>query len=691
MSQFTILPVFGNYRLQDTLGMGAMATVYLANLEGPNGFKQKRALKVIHPHLSQEPTYIRWFINEARLGGLLQHDHIVRTLEFGKEHNCFFIGMEYIEGSTLSRVIAHAQERQERLPLSTVHGLLEAMMKGLAYAHQATDDDGRPLKLIHRDLKPSNVLVGRRGEIKLADFGIARAESNEGTTTAAGAVKGTPRYMSPEQAAGDDLDQRSDVFSMGAIAYELLMGRALYPGENAQRVYQQAVKAEVDDPLSKLAADPERGDLVAFVARAIARKPSDRFASAEEMLHALEQQRPLMMSGPPLGRWLADTGFVWNTPRRTSAAPPTQPSQEALAATALHPEDEKTKLPDSSGASNPSGSGPRTGPRLVQPRFEPPPEPRPEPSHEGLRPVGSDRRRLQPRNPMGSAAPEEGQVPAPPPVQGRFDAPPPVPAKAKLAPGFPPPVELQEQKPGSRPLVAWIFGGALMGIGILIGSWWFRSASPQVSVEVPAAPSAEEAKLAPGAETVPSQPTLPTPLNSASVGFRPSVGRPAEEVQKVTPPVKEKQPQASGSKLDLQLVQRLLPTPVPSPTPAPAVSVSDEVAVAKRGSEAPKQVPAGVMAALSSRAALMPSSEAPKQVSVMLIARPKEPPPEVLVDGNLLGKSTGSWQVKLPPGEHRLEFRFEGLPPLTGSVVVSADAREIRCVAYRSNQTIDCQ
>lgn len=315
-------PQFGKYLLLDVLGMGGMATVYLASLEGLGGFKRKCALKVIHPHLTQDESYIRWFINEARLGGFLQHQHIVQTLEFGEEQGCLYLAMEYVEGVTLSRILqhadsTHAEARRDKIPLATVGELLEAILKGLAYAHQATDADDKPLRLVHRDLKPANILVGKHGAIKIADFGVARADSNLAMTADTGIVKGTARYMSPEQARGTRrIDQRSDLFSVGAMAYELLMHSKLYAADNAITVHQMALEADHRVALAQLARDPERGDFAPFIRKALAKDPDARFQSAHDMLAALERLRPVLMSGPSLMPWLSDTKFSWSGPAR---------------------------------------------------------------------------------------------------------------------------------------------------------------------------------------------------------------------------------------------------------------------------------------------------------------------------------------------------------------------------------------
>lgn len=298
MLNTTLPPRFGKYVLQDVLGMGGMATVYLASLEGLGGFKRKCALKVIHPHLTQDESYIRWFINEARLGGVLQHQNIVQTLEFGEEQGCLFLAMEYVEGATLGRVLQHGAMFQDKIPLATVGEVLESILKGLSYAHQATDAEDKPLRLVHRDLKPANILIGRHGAIKIADFGVARADSNLSMTADTGIVKGTARYMSPEQARGTrQIDQRSDLFSVGVLAYELLTHSPLYAGDNAFTVHQLALEANHRVALAQLERDPERGEFAPFVRQALAKSPESRFQSALEML-AARQQGPALHPVP---------------------------------------------------------------------------------------------------------------------------------------------------------------------------------------------------------------------------------------------------------------------------------------------------------------------------------------------------------------------------------------------------------
>lgn len=302
---------FDKYRLQGILGEGGMATVYLARLEGHRDFRRRVALKVIHAHLSHREEFIRWFTKEARLGGYLSHPNLISTLDFGEAQGCLFLVMEYVEGCTLKHILNHAMAQEAPLSLTAVGELVQAMLQGLASAHQATDDDGQPLQLVHRDLKPSNVLIGKNGAIKIADFGVARAKLSSEDTEHTGMVKGTLTYMAPEQAQGlRQLDQRADLFAIAAMTYELLTLNYLQDRSLPALILQEQIKtAQYETPLRALERDPERAELVPFLRKGLARDPAARFSSAQEMLRAVQSLRPVLMSGPSLHDWMEDGGF----------------------------------------------------------------------------------------------------------------------------------------------------------------------------------------------------------------------------------------------------------------------------------------------------------------------------------------------------------------------------------------------
>src|SRR5262245_18293462 len=210
---------FGNYRLVRRIARGGMAEVFLARHLGMEGFERRVAIKRILPHLSEAEEFKSMFLDEARLAAQLTHPNIVHIYDFGRVDEYYFIGMEFVDGVDLGRLIRHARNRP--VPFEFAARIFSDVCSGLHYAHNAVDGEGRPLGLVHRDVTPQNVLVTYDGVVKLVDFGIAKAAWQAGRTRP-GVVKGKFAYMSPEQVEGRRLDGRSDVFSAGICLYELI-------------------------------------------------------------------------------------------------------------------------------------------------------------------------------------------------------------------------------------------------------------------------------------------------------------------------------------------------------------------------------------------------------------------------------------------------------------------------------------
>jgi len=218
---------FGKYQILERIATGGMAEIYKARLEGIGGFQRTFAIKRILPHLSQNAEYVAMLVDEAKVAGLLSHANIVQILDLGQIDGVWYIAMEYVQGPDLGAVLRRCRDKGIQLPVPHTVFIAIELLKGLEYAHnRQVMRGGRtvPLNIIHRDVSPPNVLLSMQGEVKLTDFGIARA-SHKALETATGVVKGRFDYMSPEQAAGSkDLDQRSDLFSVGVVLYEMLTG-----------------------------------------------------------------------------------------------------------------------------------------------------------------------------------------------------------------------------------------------------------------------------------------------------------------------------------------------------------------------------------------------------------------------------------------------------------------------------------
>lgn len=292
-----MLGQLGKYTLLQKLGDGGMAEVFLAQISGPAGFTKMVALKRMLPHLSKDPAFTRSFINEARLGGYLNHHNIVQTVEFGELDDFYYLAMEYVRGVTLEDVLLAQRARKEPIPLQLALEITGQIADGLAYAHTAEDPDGKPLRMVHRDLKPSNILINTHGGCKISDFGVARSEANSAQTVFGGELKGTVSYMSPEQAMGErDLDARSDLFSLGAIFFELLANEPLYPQGNYLGALRAAQDADFGSRLEPLKERPHGELLHGILARALARERAERYPDAQtfarELNHAKMQFEP---------------------------------------------------------------------------------------------------------------------------------------------------------------------------------------------------------------------------------------------------------------------------------------------------------------------------------------------------------------------------------------------------------------
>ena len=281
---------FGRYRLLGLLGEGGMARVFRAELEGPEGFRKPAAIKIIRGAVAARGESLRRsLIQEARLGGLLSHGNIVSTLDFGEQDGHLFIAMELVQGWTLADVL----ETSGALPPELALEVAAQICDGLDHAHDLADR-GVPTNLVHRDLKPSNVIIDRLGQVKVMDFGIAKATNQHGNTTAQGMTKGTPTYMSPEQARGLAVDRRSDLFVVGALLYELVTGARLFGGDTLAAVLYSVIEVEarLADPLTLAPLHVAPG-LDAVVSRCLRVDPEARYADAAQVeaeLRAVQDQ-----------------------------------------------------------------------------------------------------------------------------------------------------------------------------------------------------------------------------------------------------------------------------------------------------------------------------------------------------------------------------------------------------------------
>ncbi len=285
----------GRYELLRRVAKGGMGEIFLARMRGAAGFEKLVVIKTILPHLAEEKEFVEKFLDEGRIVVQLTHGNIVPVFDMGEEQGEYFIAMDYVPGRDLRAVLKLLHARGERVPPNLAVHIAAEVCKGLHYAHGKSDDAGRHLRLVHRDVSPSNVLLSRGGEVKLIDFGIARA-ANKLSSTASGRIQGKFCYMSPEQASGAPVDPRSDVFSVGVLLYEMLVGTRPFEGESDMESLELVRQAEYT-PLLEL--DPELPEtLEAIVSRALARSREARYPDAEAF--QLDLLGYLFASGTPM-------------------------------------------------------------------------------------------------------------------------------------------------------------------------------------------------------------------------------------------------------------------------------------------------------------------------------------------------------------------------------------------------------
>lgn len=276
---------FGRYKLVERLGGGGMSEIYTAITHGAEGFSRTFVIKRLRPELARDKEAVTQFIDEARMQASLVHSNIVPVFDFGTMGDEFYMAQEYIIGRDLQRVSARCVEKtgfclEPRLTYYAVHETLQA----LAYAHNRLGKDRKPLGLVHRDVSASNVLISLDGEVKLFDFGIAKANSRV-TKTQAGMVKGNANFMSPEQARGQHVDGRSDLFALGLVMYFCLTNRLLYTGENDLDILYRAACGLTEEDKELLDRLPSPAPQI--LKRALAFDPAERYQSAEEFAEAI--------------------------------------------------------------------------------------------------------------------------------------------------------------------------------------------------------------------------------------------------------------------------------------------------------------------------------------------------------------------------------------------------------------------
>jgi serine/threonine protein kinase len=281
--------------------------VFKAKRTGVEGFEKILAVKRILPHLSDNQEFVDMFIAEAKMVASLAHPNIVQIFDLGKIEKSYFIAMEYVHGRDLRTILRRARDRGLRLPLDLSVLIVSKVCSALEFAHRKKDERGRPMMIVHRDVSPQNILLSFEGDVKLTDFGIAKAAS-KATVTDAGALRGKLLYMSPEQAWGKPMDRRSDLFSLALVFYEMITEERPFMSTSEMSILEMVRECRIPPPSSLNPRVPER--LEKLLMKALARDPEDRYQDAAELYRDLErvlhERRPAADALPRLMEVLFD-------------------------------------------------------------------------------------------------------------------------------------------------------------------------------------------------------------------------------------------------------------------------------------------------------------------------------------------------------------------------------------------------
>ncbi|MBI5534825.1 MAG: serine/threonine protein kinase [Deltaproteobacteria bacterium] len=292
----------GRYLLFDSIAAGGMATVHLGRLIGSSGFSRVVAIKRLHGHLTQDPSFVSMLLDEARLVARVRHPNVVPVLDVADLPGELCLVMEYVDGEPVSSLVRAQSARGVPMPLPVAASIMVGALMGLHAAHDATSESGAALGIVHRDVSPQNIMVGRDGLSRVLDFGIAYAAERI-QVTRDGQIKGKLAYMAPEQVMGSKVDRRTDVYAAGVVCWELLTGRRLFAGENTAHTMRLITDGTPMPPSQVVSTlSPE---IDALVMRALSKDAAQRFATAADMSTAIESATDLA-SQQEVSRWVND-------------------------------------------------------------------------------------------------------------------------------------------------------------------------------------------------------------------------------------------------------------------------------------------------------------------------------------------------------------------------------------------------
>lgn len=514
---------FGQYLLLEKIATGGMAELFKAKRKGVEGFEKILAIKKILPHMSDNEEFITMFIDEAKLAAQLTHHNICQIFDLGKIESSYYIAMEYIHGKDLRAVLKAARSKDRPVPVELAILITSKVCSALDYAHRKKEANGQPLNLVHRDVSPQNILLSYEGEVKLVDFGIAKATTKVHVTQH-GALKGKLLYMSPEQAWGRSVDKRTDIFSVGVVLYEMLTGRPLFFEDNDTEVtILEKVREAKIFPIREL--NPKvSAELQKILEKGLKKLPEERYQVASDMQKDLDNlfySEGYNATSANLANyvrslfpeeWGQETGGVKETVVLDKSA------SEALKA-AVPPE----------GAAPPSRGGHVGASPAGRPSPVPAEQPAPPPRRQPRPPVEEKKEERKAEPQPVPAAKIEPPVPAPevkPSPAVPREQPQPAPFRDISAPGI---MMEQPEKSNFPKIVAAIVGVAVIGLILFL---LFRPKGPEKPPEEPAKKTEQPAGEQPKQEAATPATTEQKPATTEQDKQIQELKKKAEEEQK---------------------------------------------------------------------------------------------------------------------------------------------------------------